>query len=172
MELTPSQKGAVAEMALVHHATRLGIGVSRPLVEGERYDLILDMRPRLVRLQCKWATRRGDVIDVHLRTHRWTPAGSISTTYSASEIDAVGVYCEELDRCYLVPITLVAGRRGLYLRLAPSRNNQQTGINWASSYELGAIAQLGERSAGSRKGAGSSPASSTPEEPRVARLFA
>ena len=171
MELTPSQKGAVAESAFTLHATHMGIGVSRPLVEGERYDLILDFRPTLVRLQCKWGVRRGDVIDAHLRTHRWTPSGSIETTYSAREIDAFGIYCAELDRCYLVPIHAVAGRKGLYLRLAPSRNNQETGINWAVKYELGAIAQLGERLAGSEEAAGSSPASSTPEEPRVARLF-
>jgi hypothetical protein len=149
VELTPSQKGAVAESAFAFHATRLGIGVSRPLVEGERYDLILDLRPELIRLQCKWGVRRGDVITSHLRTNRWTPAGPVEGIYSPDEIDAFGIYCAELDRCYLVPITVVAGRKGLYLRLAPSRNNQETGVNWATSYELGAIAQLGERRAGS-----------------------
>ena len=149
MELTPSQKGALADAAFAFHAVRLGMGVSRPLAEGERYDLILDMRSRLVRVQCKWGARRRDVIEVHLRTHRWTPNGSISTTYNAEEVDAFGIYCVDLDRCYLVPITLLSGRRGIHLRLAPCRNNQESGVNWASKYELGAIAQLGERRAGS-----------------------
>ena len=40
---------------------KLGIGVSRPL-DDERYDLILDLRPRFFRVQCKWAVRRGDVV--------------------------------------------------------------------------------------------------------------
>jgi hypothetical protein len=168
---TPSQKGAIAESAFAFHATRLGLGVSRPLAEGERYDLIVDMRPGLVRLQCKWGARQGHVVITKLCTHRLSSNGSVTTTYSAAEVDAIGIYCAELDSCYLVPIQVVAGRRGIYLRLAPSRNNQEAGINWASSYELGAIAQLGERRAGSAKVVGSSPTSSTSEEPRVARLF-
>jgi hypothetical protein len=172
VELTPSQKGAIAESAFAFHAIRLGLGVSRPLVEGERYDLVLDLRSRLVRVQCKWARRNGDVIIARLRTYRFTPAGSVTTTYTPDEVDAIGIYCHELESCYLVPIEVVAGRRGIYLRLAPSRNKQEAGINWASSYELGAIAQLGERRAGSAKVVGSSPTSSTSEEPRVARLFA
>jgi hypothetical protein len=149
VDLTPSQKGAVAESAFAFHAARLGLGVSRPLAEGERYDLILDTRPGLIRVQCKWGVRTRQVVAASLRSHRLTSSGRVMTTYSRDEVDAIGIYCDELDSCYLVPIEVVAGRRGLYLRLAPSRNNQKTGINWASSYELGAIAQLGERRAGS-----------------------
>src|SRR4051794_35327712 len=129
MELTPSQKGALAEAAFAFHATRLGFGISRPVGEGERYDLILDARPSLLRVQCKWGSKRGDVIAVSLRTHRVSYTRSITTTYTAEEVDAVGVYCPALDRCFLVPIEVVSGRRGLYLRLAPSKNNQRTGVN-------------------------------------------
>jgi hypothetical protein len=51
------------------------------------------------------------------------------------------------------------------LRLAPARNNQELLVHWATNYRLGAIAQLGERSAGSRKVGGSNPPSSTSEGP-------
>jgi hypothetical protein len=40
----------------------------------------------------------------------------VQTTYSAAEIDAVAAYCPELDRCYLLPVALIAGRRAIYLR--------------------------------------------------------
>jgi hypothetical protein len=86
----------------------------------------------------------------------------VYTTYDASEVDAVAVYCQELKRCYWLPIDMVAGRRAIYLRLEPTANNQEVAINFAADYELGAIAQLGERSAGSRKVGGSNPPSSTP----------
>jgi hypothetical protein len=53
------------------------------------------------------------------------------------------------------------------LRLAPTLNNQRQGINWAEHYEfearlraLGAVAQLGERLAGSQKVTGSIPVGS------------
>jgi hypothetical protein len=48
-----------------------------------------------------------------------------------------------------------------HLRLAPARNNQQIGVTMADDYRLGAVAQLGERLAGSQKVRGSSPLSST-----------
>jgi hypothetical protein len=54
------------------------------------------------------------------------------------------------------------------LRLAPARNNQRRGIHWTRDYEFaarirsfGAVAQLGERLAGSQKATGSSPVGST-----------
>jgi hypothetical protein len=147
--LTLSQKGAIAEMAFSYHATRLGIGVLWPCAEGERYDLVLDLRPRLVRVQCKWGLLRDGVISAALKTNRRGPNGFITTSYTPNEVDAFGIYCEPLDRCFLVPITAVQARRGLHLRLAPSKNNQRAAINWAAEYDLGAIAQLEERRAGS-----------------------
>ena len=42
MEWSTDQKGAIAESAIVHAAIKLGIGVSKPLTDGDRYDLIFD----------------------------------------------------------------------------------------------------------------------------------
>jgi prevent-host-death family protein len=83
--------------------------------------------------------------------------------YTADEIDFVAVYCGGLDRCYLLPSSLVARRRGIQLRFAPPRNGQRASVNLADDYLLsGAIAQVGERLRGTQEVAGSSPASSTP----------
>ena len=62
--LSTDQKGAVAEIAIALAATKLGIDVYRPLHEGGRYDLILDVGGSLNRVQCKWAPRHGDVVIV------------------------------------------------------------------------------------------------------------
>jgi hypothetical protein len=67
--LTTNQLGLVAETRIVHECVRLGLGVSRPL-DDERYDLILDLRPQLLRAQCKWARRHGDVMIVRCRRCR------------------------------------------------------------------------------------------------------
>jgi PD-(D/E)XK endonuclease len=84
----------------------------------------------------------------------------VRRSYAPAEIDALAAYCLSLDKIYLLPISLVAGRRAVSLRLAPTKNNQRLGIHWAAKYELGAIAQLGERLHGMQEVAGSSPASS------------
>ena len=58
MQLSTDQKGAIAESAIVYAATKLGIGVYRPVCDGERYDLIFDLGGLLERIQCKWAPTR------------------------------------------------------------------------------------------------------------------
>jgi hypothetical protein len=163
--LSTNQKGAIAEAQITAAAIELGLEVWRPAVEGGRYDLILDTGDRLLRTQCKWAQREGDVVVVRARTCRHTPRGYVWTTYDAAEIDGVAAWCPENGECYFIPIANIAGRGLMHLRLAPARNNQELLVHWASHYRLGAIAQLGERRAGSAKVVGSSPTSSTFEGP-------
>ena len=91
--LTTDQKGSIAETAIVAAATKLGIGVFKPLTDGERYDLIFDLRPRLVRVQCKWAGRRGDVVVVRCVSARRAADGLRHRPYTADEIDAFAAYC-------------------------------------------------------------------------------
>src|SRR6266849_2675629 len=79
--LTTSQKGAIAEAAIAFEATKLGVGVYVPLADT-RYDLIFDLHPRLVRVQCKWASRRGDVIVVPLYTARRAAEGVRRSYYA------------------------------------------------------------------------------------------
>lgn len=159
-DLTPSEKGGLAELKIAAAAAELGIRVSRPITEGGRYDLIFDIDGRLVRVQCKHCCRRGAVVVVPTRTNRTTPGGYVRGTYSAADIDAIAGYCPELDEVYLLPIDDVAGQTHVQLRLTPTRNNQAMGVKWAASYRLGAVAQLEERRAGSAKVRGSSPLSS------------
>jgi prevent-host-death family protein len=151
-----NHKGNVAEMAIAAEATKLGIPVLKPLVEHTRYDLVFDLRHQLLRVQCKWAPLRGEVVAVNLMSKRYTSSGrQICRPYSASEIDAVAVYCEALDECYLLTAEHFHGRRGLHLRVAPPRNGQRAQLNWAADYVLsGAVAQLGRASEWHSEGRG------------------
>ena len=143
-ELTSDQKGAVAELAIANEAARCGIGVLRPLTDGHPYDLIFEVAA--------------------VRCRRIAGGGVSRTTYSTDEVDDVAAYCAELDRCFAVPITKFGESGGLYLRLSEPRNGQKAGLHFADEHRIGAIAQLEERSAGSRQVGGSSPPSSTPSE--------
>ncbi len=136
MPLTSSQKGAVAEAEIAAALIQLGLVVLRPLCEGRRYDLVIDAEQTMLRVQCKWASRRGNIVTTRCSTSRHTPAGYRKTTYSAKEIDAVAAYAPELDRCYLLPIAEVEGHPAISLRTAPTRNQQAKRIRWACDYEL------------------------------------
>lgn len=164
----------MAEAAIALEAIRYGIQVLKPVAEHCRYDLALDTGDRIWRVQSKWGKldSKAGVVRVRVGSSRHTPAGYVLTTYSAEEVDAIAVYCHDLGEVFLVPIAVAEGKRQLHLRTESPRNGQRACINLAGEYQLGAIAQLGERSAGSRKVAGSSPASSTPSNADTATVGA
>ncbi len=159
----PNHKGNVAELAIATEAARLGLSVLKPLTEHERFDLVLEIGGRFHRVQCKWGKRCEGGIEVRLRSSYHSPTrGYVIATYNETEVDLVAVYCGDLDRSYLLPARLFAGRSMVFLRVEPTRNNQRAALNWARQYEFrGAVAQLAERSDGIRKVRGSIPLSST-----------
>ncbi len=157
----PNHKGNVAELAIATEAARLGLSVLKPLTEHEPYDLVIGVAGRLLRVQCKWAKKEGDVVAISLARNRRGPDGFIRRNYSAAEVDAIGAYCADLDRSFLIPIELVEGRWAIQLRLAPARNGQRAALHFADEYRLGAVAQLAERYRGTVEAGGSNPPSST-----------
>src|SRR5712692_9136770 len=148
--LSTNQIGAIAETAIVHEAIKLGVGVFLSVMD-ERYDLVLDLRPKLLRVQCKTAVLNGDVVVIRCYSCRRSAAGLLKRAYSADEVDAFAAYSPELLRTFLLPMEWLGGRTVIQLRIRPTRNNQRQGINWADDFDfaatirrLGAIAQLGE----------------------------
>jgi hypothetical protein len=132
--LTTDQRGAIAESAVAHAAIKLGIGVYTPLTEGGRYDLILEVGPRLCRVQCKLARPRVNVVVVQCYSTRRAKEGLRKRVYRADEIDLIAAYCAELDRCYLLLADDFDGRTQVDLRVDACRNNQRKGVNWAEDY--------------------------------------
>jgi hypothetical protein len=138
VELSSSRKGAAAEAEIAAAAIRLGFVVLWPLCEGGRYDLAIDTGERILRVQCKWASRQGNVLTARCVTSRHTPRGYLRSTYSAHEIDAIAAYSPDTDTCYLIPVQEVAGRCTISLRVGPTGNNQSLHVRWARDYELAA----------------------------------
>jgi hypothetical protein len=133
--LSTNQKGAIAESAVAAKAIRLGIGVWRPYTD-ERFDFIFDLRPMLIRVQCKCATRTGDVLIVRCYSNRRTRNGMLRRIYTSEEIDAFVAYCAELDKCYFLPLAVFGEPSAIQLRLAPTLNNQRLGVRWARDFEF------------------------------------
>lgn len=123
-ELTTNQKGAIAEMEIATAAMKLGVPVSKPLAD-ERYDFVFELPMGLVRVQCKWAVRSGDIVVINCRRCRRNRNGLLHRSYQRGEIDVIAAYCAELDTCYLLPLSMSVGRTAVQLRLGPTRNNQR-----------------------------------------------
>ena len=155
--LTTDQKGAIAEAKIVAAALELGVGVYVPFAQGGRTDMLFEIGTRLLRVQCKWASLYRDALVVRCCRARRNADGLLRQYYTADEVDLFAVYSAHDNRTYLIPFEDVPPGAVVQLRLTAARNNQARRIRWARTYEfaatlqrLGAVAQLGERAAGSR----------------------
>ena len=85
--LTTNQKGAIVETSFTAAAVKLGLQVYLPSVEGGRYDLILDVHGRLLRVQCKWGTLLENTVSARLLSCRRAREGLRYRGYTADEIE-------------------------------------------------------------------------------------
>ena len=161
-ELTSTRKGRIAEVGVMFVAIRQGWDAYIPAGDGSKVDMVLiDPSGKAVRAQVKWGNSSCDFIDVQVSTSRLVSSGGyVRSGYDSRAIDTIAVWCDPLGCAYLIPIEEILGIGRLRLRLQPARNKQSLGVRYASDYFLGAVAQLGERRAGSAEVRGSSPLSS------------
>ena len=132
---------------------------SRPLGD-ERYDLILDLRPRLSArpVQMGRTSRRRRRRDRSSARGRGR-ARTVHRYYAGKRSMRLLRTARRPSSCYLLPHDLSVGaRRSSYAFRRPG-TTKQTRIKWARDFELGAtltqfggpIAQLGERRVAARR---------------------
>jgi hypothetical protein len=103
---------------------------------GARYDLIFELRDRLLRVQCKWASLARDVVVVRCYSTRRARDGLRKRVYTADDTDVVVAYCRDLDRCFVLGTSRFARHPETRLRIRPCRNNQRRGVLWADDFGL------------------------------------
>jgi hypothetical protein len=137
VELNRKAKGDLAELKVAADLRSLGYRIAFPYGEDWDYDLILCRHDgRLERVQVKHAQSNGCVLIAWTSSHSLT-SGKVKATkrYTAAMIDWLAVWDCELDRCFYIPAAeLGNGMNSLTLRLAPSRNNQSSGVRLAEAY--------------------------------------
>src|SRR6185312_10236365 len=132
-----NRKGEISESAIITRFLQLGYVVLTPYGGNQRYDLVIeDAEGQFWRMQCKtaWMDEDGAVLRFNTAISNVTGKNRQPRNYRG-QCDYFAVYCEKLDKIYLVPVNEVGTIRA-QLRLTPARNNQQNGIRWAEDYEL------------------------------------
>ena len=107
-----TRRGDLGEVAFVHKAMSLGYVVAKPYGQMHRYDFMVEGGNKLWRVQVKTSTCMRDgryQLCVQRITHRRTVA------YKKSELDFVVAYLMPTKTWYILPISVVAGRRSFLL---------------------------------------------------------
>lgn len=128
------QKGLVTELECELAFARLGFAVLKPICDNYRYDYVVDLGNKFIRIQCKTSQiERNEsylifsAISSHVKTHKNT-----SVIYTKDQIDYFYTCYNHIS--YLIPIE--EGIKSYTLRLKLPLNNNQHGIRFAEDYEL------------------------------------
>jgi hypothetical protein len=135
MDSSTNVKGKLAETMLLAEFVRRGIRVSLPYQADSPYDMVVEMGG-LIRVQVKWGrVEDGCVLFACASQQRAnTSAGFRRAAYQ--DVDMFGVYCGELEECYLVGADAVSNTI-MRLRLQPSR--QTARVHYADEYRLSSV---------------------------------
>lgn len=127
--------GNITEMSVALAFQKLDIPVAIPFGDCERYDLIVDIKNKLYRVQCKTSSYyRGDTsrISFNCRSTSTLNGKVVHHSYTSEEIDFFATIWE--DKCYLIPVGHTSSEK--ILRLEPPKNNQTVGVNMIEDYSL------------------------------------
>jgi hypothetical protein len=136
-----NEKGDIACQKVILRALEKGIGVSRPISDASRYDLILDKNGKLYRTQIKYCdgerSNAQGSIAIRLQADNKKPIekGGRRWTYSVDEIDVVIAYFPRYDKFCWFEASMIADKTAITVRFEKPANGQVKGLHLAEEYE-------------------------------------
>lgn len=125
-------KGALTELQCQQDFIKRGFLVSQPIVADSKYDFIVDINNKLLRIQCKSASLSEDKTFIKLKTKTTNIRTMKDSYYSSDDIDFF--YTTYNNIAYLIPVEK-SGHGETRLRFT-SANQNNPNIRWAKDYEL------------------------------------
>ena len=130
----PVDVGERSEAVILAAFVERGFEVLLPWGNNRRYDMVLDLGDRFLRIQCKTGRLKLGTVEFSARSVRSNTATTLMRNY-VGEVDYFAVYCPGNRGIYVVPCDETT-RSNVYLRIEPAANCQNKRIRWAADYEL------------------------------------
>lgn len=130
----PKTKGTIAEQFIIANLLSLGYDVSTPVGDNLKYDLIVDNKGKLYRVQARVGRLVNGAIYITTASTRLNSKGFYKNTYSEKDIDFFAVYYGE--DVYIIPIEECSGKKQKCLRIEETKNKQVNKVYWAKDYLL------------------------------------
>lgn len=123
-ELSTQFKGDITELQVSAYFLNLGYIVSKPLTQDSKYDLIVDINHKLIRIQVKTSrinekTISGKSIKFNCRSTTNNVRECKQRYYSTEDVDYFATYWE--GNVYLVPVNECSAEKILWLDI-PTHN--------------------------------------------------
>ena len=129
------KKGNKAEAVILAEFVKNNIPVCLPFGDNEKYDLVIEINGVFKSVQIKYGRYINGCVVSDMR-HR---IGSDRIAYSTynDKVDILAVWCQELNKCYLIILKDYGNKIGCRFRIEPPKNNSSiTTVVWAKDYEF------------------------------------
>ena len=117
MDLSTQQKGIITELQVATYFLQLGYNVSQPLTQDSKYDLIVDVNHKLLRIQVKTARHnektQGYSIKFNCRSTTNKVRECKQRYYSEEDIDYFATSWD--GKVYLVPVSQCSAEKILWI---------------------------------------------------------
>ena len=134
MKINSKTVGEMSEAVCMTELLKKNIPVSLPWGDNQPYDMIMDYNGKLYKLQCK--TARTVIENETFLIPTCSIHSNMYNTYKSSYEGLIDFFISFYqNEIYLIPIEK-ATKSEFRMRLAPCKNNQTKGINFASDYKL------------------------------------
>ena len=132
--MNSKQKGNITELECMLAFIKLGYNVLTPYGDCERYDFVVDVNGKFIRVQVKTSRTYNDGASFSFsgRSCNRKDGQIIHHYYTNEEIDYFATIFD--GKCYLIPVEECGADKKL--RILPAKNGQVRGIAWAKDYEL------------------------------------
>ena len=130
-------KGALTELQCQKDFLTAGILVSQPIVTDSKYDFIVYVNGKLLKIQCKSSSLSADQAYISMKTKTTNVRTMKDSFYTKEDIDFFYT-CYE-DKSYLVPVE-ISGHGETRLRFSSNQPNNPN-IRWAKDYEFNQMLQ-------------------------------
>ena len=139
MDLSTQYKGTITELQVATHLLSLGYCVSQPLIQDSKYDLIVDVNHKLLRLQVKtsrFVNNKCNSIKFNCRSTTNNVKECKQRRYSPDDIDFFATYWN--DNAFLIPISECSTEKTIWLE-EPPHNNCTYAFNYTAQEVLNHI---------------------------------
>ena len=128
-------KGNIGEAKCLAKMVELGIPVAIPFGDNERYDLIIEDKGQLKKIQVKYSSQQESPGSVVFKTASSTnhTTNKHYDTYE-NDVDGFLLYNSITDEIYYLPIDVVGSKKTITVRMEPAKNGQTKNCLMSQDY--------------------------------------
>ncbi len=136
-KMTNKEKGELVEQIVITEFLKLGIPVSKTLGDNQPYDIIIDLKNKLYKVQIRAGWKQKNTLKVSFQSSRMNTKMAYKTS-NKNKVDLYVTYCFENNKCYVINVNTVKNINSICLQLNDNCKNGRV-LNFAKDFELKTI---------------------------------